>query len=49
VVLQEAGRTSIQYDYNKDVAIHHEPEIKGGLKELQKKGMKITHYEERKG
>jgi hypothetical protein len=32
-----------------DISIHHEPEIKGGLKELQKKGMKITHYEERKG
>ena len=32
-----------------DVSIRHEPEIKGGLKELQKKGLKITHYEERKG
>jgi DNA-directed RNA polymerase subunit RPC12/RpoP len=32
-----------------DVSIHHAPEIKGGLKELQKKGLKITHYEERKG
>jgi DNA-directed RNA polymerase subunit RPC12/RpoP len=31
------------------VAIRHQPEIKGGLKELQKKGLKITHYEERKG
>ena len=32
-----------------DVSIHHEPEIKGGLLELKKKGLKITHYEERKG
>ena len=45
----EPAVTSIQHDYKKDVAIHHEPEIKGGLKELQKKGLKITHYEERKG
>ena len=29
-----------------DISIHHEPEIKGSLKELQKKGLKITHYEE---
>lgn len=45
----EPAVTSIQHDYNEDVAIHHEPEIKGGLKELQKRGLKITHYEERKG
>ena len=32
-----------------DISIHHEPEIKGGLLELKKKGLKITHYEERKG
>ena len=29
------------------VAIRHTPEIKGGLKELQKRGLKITYYEER--
>jgi hypothetical protein len=45
----EPAVSSIQHDYNKDVAIHHEPEIKGGLLELKKKGLKITHYEERKG
>jgi DNA-directed RNA polymerase subunit RPC12/RpoP len=45
----EPAVSSIQHDYNKDVEIRHEPEIKGGLKELQKKGLKITHYEERKG
>ena len=28
------------------VAIRHEPEIKGGLKALKDKGLKITHYEE---
>ena len=29
------------------VAIRNEPEIKGGLKALRDKGLKITHYEER--
>jgi hypothetical protein len=34
-------------DYlNKRVEIHHEPEIKGGLKELQRRGIKITNYKE---
>jgi len=34
-------------DYlNKRVEIHHEPEIKGGLKALQQKGIKITNYKE---
>ena len=28
------------------VAIRHEPEIKGGLKALRDKGLKITYYEE---
>jgi hypothetical protein len=28
------------------VAIRNEPEIKGGLKALKDKGLKITHYEE---
>jgi uncharacterized Zn ribbon protein len=28
------------------VAIRHEPEIKGGLKALKDKGLKITYYEE---
>ena len=28
------------------VAIRHEPEIKGGLKALKDRGLKITHYEE---
>jgi hypothetical protein len=32
-----------------DISIRHEPEIKGGLKALKDKGLKITHYEERKG
>jgi hypothetical protein len=29
------------------VSIRHTPEINGGLKELQKRGLKITYYEER--
>jgi hypothetical protein len=29
-----------------DVSIRHQPEIKGGLKALKDKGLKITHYEE---
>lgn len=34
-------------DYlNKKIEINHTPEIKGGLKALQQRGMKITHYEE---
>jgi hypothetical protein len=34
-------------DYlNKQVKIHKEPEIKGGLKALKERGMKITYYDE---
>ena len=34
-------------DYlNKKVEINHTPEIKGGLKSLQQKGIKITDYKE---
>jgi hypothetical protein len=29
-----------------DISIRHEPEIKGGLKALQQKGLKITDYKE---
>jgi hypothetical protein len=29
-----------------DISIKKQPEIKGGLKKFQEKGMKITHYEE---
>lgn len=43
----EPAVTSI--DLKPDVSIHHKPEIKGGLLELKKRGLKITHYEERKG
>jgi hypothetical protein len=28
------------------VAVRHAPDINGGLKELQKRGLKITYYEE---
>jgi hypothetical protein len=33
----------------RDIRIHHEPEIKGGLKALQQRGLKITRYEEKVG
>jgi hypothetical protein len=36
----------VNIDYTKDVEIRHEPEIKGGLKALQQKGLKITDYKE---
>jgi hypothetical protein len=29
-----------------DISIRHQPEIKGGLKALQQKGLKITDYKE---
>jgi ribosomal protein L30/L7E len=39
--------TTLGIDYlNKSVEIHHEPEIKGGLKALQQRGIKITNYKE---
>jgi hypothetical protein len=39
--------TAPETDYlNKKVEIHHEPEIKGGLKALKERGIKITYYEE---
>jgi DNA-directed RNA polymerase subunit RPC12/RpoP len=42
--------TSIQYDYSKDVAIRHEPELRGGSAALAKKGtIRFTSYKERKG
>jgi hypothetical protein len=28
----------------RDISIRHEPEIRGGLKSLQQKGIKITSY-----
>jgi hypothetical protein len=34
---------------NKKIEINHTPEIKGGLKALQQRGLKITHYEDRVG
>jgi hypothetical protein len=43
---EETLVTSIQYDFSKDIAIRHKPEIKGGLKALKEKGLKITDYKE---
>jgi uncharacterized Zn ribbon protein len=40
----EPAVTSI--DVKPDVSIRHEPEIKGGLKALKEKGLKITDYHE---
>jgi transcription elongation factor Elf1 len=36
--------TSIQTDLNKEVEIRHTPPIRGGLAELQKKGLRIKDY-----
>ena len=40
------AQTPGQEYLNKKIEINHTPEIKGGLKALQQRGMKITHYEE---
>lgn len=42
----EPAVSIVNVDLTKDVEINHTPEIKGGLKSLQQKGLKITHYEE---
>jgi hypothetical protein len=36
--------TSIQNDMSKEVEIRHEPPIRGGFAELQKKGLRIKDY-----
>jgi hypothetical protein len=40
----EPAVTSIQTNMADEVEIRHTPEIRGGLAELQKKGLKITSY-----
>jgi DNA-directed RNA polymerase subunit RPC12/RpoP len=40
----EAAVTSIQTNMADEVEIRHTPEIRGGLAELQKKGLKIKNY-----
>lgn len=40
------AQTPGQNYLNKRVEIHKEPEIKGGLKELKERGLKITSYKE---
>lgn len=42
----EPSVTSINFDYNQNVAIRHEPDIKGAFKELKNRGLKITNYKE---
>jgi hypothetical protein len=42
----EAAVTSIQPNMADEVKIRHEPELSPTFKALQKKGLKITHYEE---
>jgi hypothetical protein len=34
---------SVQYDYNKEVAIRNEPELRGGFAALAKKGTRLCH------
>jgi hypothetical protein len=41
---QEPAITSIDYDYRKDVEIHHDPPMRGGFAELKKKGLRFTSY-----
>jgi hypothetical protein len=36
----------VHFQFIFDISIRHEPEIKGGLKALQQKGLKITEYKE---
>jgi hypothetical protein len=45
--IEPAVATTPGTDYlNQNVEIHHEPEIKGGLKALKEHGIKITYYKE---
>jgi DNA-directed RNA polymerase subunit RPC12/RpoP len=45
--IEPAVATTPGTDYlNQNVEIHHEPEIKGGLKTLKERGIKITYYED---
>ena len=45
--IEPAVATTLGTEYlNKQIKIHHTPEIKGGLKALQQKGLKITDYKE---
>jgi hypothetical protein len=40
----EPAVASIQTDITKEVEIRHTPPIRGGLAELQRKGLRITDY-----
>lgn len=42
----EPSVSIINYDYNKDVEIRHAKELRGGIAELQKRGLKITYFDD---
>jgi hypothetical protein len=42
----EPAVSIINYDYNKDMEIRHPKELRGGIAELQKRGMKIIYFED---
>lgn len=42
----EPSVSIIQYDFNKDVEIRHPKELRGGIAELQKRGLRITYFED---
>ena len=42
----EPSVSIINYDFNKDVEIRHPKDLRGGIAELQKRGLKITYFED---
>ena len=40
----EPAISIVNIDYGKDIEIRHTPPIRGSFAELQKRGLKITHY-----
>jgi hypothetical protein len=45
----EPAVTSIGFDYNDEVAIRKEPQLKGSFAQMSKRVIKLTSYEERDG
>jgi hypothetical protein len=42
----EAAISIVNVDYTKDVEIRHPKELRGGIAELQKRGLKITYFDD---
>lgn len=42
----EPAVSIVDVDYSKDVEIRHPKELRGGTAELQKRGLKITYFED---